>query len=67
MTLVSAERRASDERWGLPIAKSPTSSSATVAGDDDDDKRLVVVSRNETETEIGTDWRNWEEATKEGE
>jgi hypothetical protein len=53
MTLVSAERQASEKRWGLPIAKSATGSSATtVAGDNDGDQRLVVVSRNETEIEI---------------
>jgi hypothetical protein len=52
MTMVSAERRAPKNDWGLPIATSGTVSSASVAGDNDGDKRLVVVSRNATETQI---------------
>jgi hypothetical protein len=51
MTVVSAERRAPKNDWGLPIATSATGRSASV-GDNDGDKRLVVVSRNATETEI---------------
>jgi hypothetical protein len=51
MTVVSAERRASKNDWGLPVATSG-GSSASVAGDKDGDQRLVVVSRNATETMI---------------
>jgi hypothetical protein len=52
VTVVSAERRASKNSWGLPIATSGTSSSASSARDDDGDKRIVVVSRNATDTDI---------------
>jgi hypothetical protein len=51
MTVVSAERGAPSDDWGLPGATSD-GSSASVAGDKDGDKRIVVVSRNETETQI---------------
>lgn len=52
MTVVSAERRAPENDWGLPIATSGTGKSASSAADDDGDTRLVVVSRNATETDI---------------
>jgi allene oxide cyclase-like protein len=52
MTVVSAERRAPKNDWGLPIATSARGSSATVAPNDDGDQRLVLISRNATETEI---------------
>jgi hypothetical protein len=51
MTVVSAERRAAKNDWGLPIATSGTGSSASSAADDGE-KRIVVVSRNATETQI---------------
>jgi hypothetical protein len=51
MTVVSAERRAPKNDWGLPIATSG-GNSASSAADKDGDKRIVVVSRNATETDI---------------
>jgi hypothetical protein len=52
MTVVSAERHAPNNDWGLPIATSGKGSAASVAGNNDGDQRLVVVSRNATETQI---------------
>jgi hypothetical protein len=52
MTVVSAERRAAKNSWGLPIATSAPGNSGSSRGDDDGDTRLVVVSRNATETNI---------------
>lgn len=52
MTVVSAERRAPKNDWGLPIATSGTGNSPSSVADDDGDQKLVVVSRNATETEI---------------
>ncbi len=52
MMVVSAEERVPKTHWGLPVAASSTGDSATVAGHGDGDHRLVVVSRNETATDI---------------